>query len=399
MCDPLIYCSAIGKKFCRSMKRSLVYGMKDIAATVVGSDRGNVQLREGEFWAVRDISFDIGRGDCLGIIGGNGAGKSTLLKLLNGIIRPDNGRVEINGRASALIEVGAGFHPMLTGRENIYIGGAILGMTTNEINAKYKDIVEFSGCEEFIDTPVKYYSSGMYARLGFAIAIHVKPDILIIDEILSVGDSSFRAKCFNEIYKLVEDTAIIFVSHNMPDLSRICNKILVMHEGESVYQGDDIARGINIYQSSLVRNEPVVFNPKAALKNISVTSDDGTKVDSISYGSFMRIAFDMRTDSAYEKVDINIIITGPNLQNIMQYNTAHRGESISNRGNPIGLEFEMGQIYLNPGQYSISIGITSENHGEVLARYTNIIVFQVKGDAFGYAPLQLPLECRIRDGC
>ena len=181
-------------------------------------------LRPGEFWAVSDVSFELKRGECLGLIGDNGAGKTTLLKMLNGLIKPDQGRIEMRGRVGALIALGAGFNPILTGRENIYVNGSVLGLTKKEIDAKFDEIVDFSGMEEFIDTPVQSYSSGMQVRLGFAVATAIEPNILLIDEVLAVGDMAFRIKCYNRIGRLQKNAATILVTHDMSYLSTVCNR-------------------------------------------------------------------------------------------------------------------------------------------------------------------------------
>ena len=190
--DTVIKVENVSKKYCRSLKHTMMYGMQDIARNSIGLKSCSDTLREGEFWALNDVSFEVKKGETLGIVGANGSGKSTLLKLLNGIFMPDKGRIEINGRVGALIEVGAGFHPMLTGRENIYVNGAILGMSKKEIDKKFDEIVDFADIGDFIDSPVKHYSSGMYVRLGFAIASHADLDILMVDEVLAVGDFRFK---------------------------------------------------------------------------------------------------------------------------------------------------------------------------------------------------------------
>ena len=179
--DVLIRAEGISKKFSSKLKTSMKYGIIDIARDFIGIPSSSDTLRPSEFWSVQDVSFEVRRGECLGLIGPNGAGKSTLLKMLNGIIMPDKGSVEINGRVGALIEVGAGFHPLLTGQENIYINGSIMGLTKKEIDKKFNSIVDFAEIGDFIDMPVSYYSSGMYVRLGFAIAAHLEPDVLLID--------------------------------------------------------------------------------------------------------------------------------------------------------------------------------------------------------------------------
>jgi lipopolysaccharide transport system ATP-binding protein len=196
-------------------------------------------LQEREFWAINDVSFQVCKGEALGIIGPNGAGKSTILKLLSGILRPNKGQINVTGRLSSLIELGAGFHYDLTGRENIYLNGVILGMKKSEIDKKFDQIVEFSGISEFIDTPVKRYSSGMYARLGFAIAAHVEPDILLVDEVLSVGDYVFQRKCIDKIHEILRSGAtVIFISHNMESVISLCSRAILLRKGEIIKEGN-----------------------------------------------------------------------------------------------------------------------------------------------------------------
>jgi lipopolysaccharide transport system ATP-binding protein len=197
------------------------------------------ELRPDEFWSVKDVSFELRRGECLGLIGRNGAGKSTLLRILNGLIKPDRGRIEINGQVGGLIALGAGFNPILTGRENIYVNGSILGLSKAEIDAKFEEIIDFAEIGEFIDAPVQSYSSGMQVRLGFAVAsVLLKPDVLLLDEVLAVGDASFQTKCINSIKKIsAEGTAIIFVSHDMHQILRFCNVGLYLSKGQIIKQG------------------------------------------------------------------------------------------------------------------------------------------------------------------
>src|SRR5438270_1143582 len=216
MPEVIIEANNVSKKFCRSLTHGMKYTAADVMRDTLGLRGANDRLRKSEFWAVKDLSFKLERGECLGLIGANGAGKSTLLKMLNGIIRPDLGTIRMKGRIGALIEVGAGFHPMLTGRENIYVNGAILGMSHREIEGKYDEIVAFADLPDgVLESPVKTYSSGMYARLGFAVAAHCSPDILLVDEILSVGDLEFQSKCWRHIHWLREQgTTIILVSHS-----------------------------------------------------------------------------------------------------------------------------------------------------------------------------------------
>lgn len=256
----LVKVEGLSKKFCRNLKRSMWYGFQDVSRSLFGLTGKQGKLRNDEFWAIKDINFTLRRGECLGLIGRNGAGKSTLLKILNGLIRPDEGNITLRGKVGALIELGAGFNPILTGRENIYVNGQILGFTKNEIDSRMQSILDFAEIGEFIDTPVQNYSSGMRVRLGFAIAAQMEPDILIIDEVLAVGDLGFVLKCFNTIDTLMSKTAVIFVSHSMPHISRVCTSVMLMEYGEAVFHGSDVSEGIDRYYTKFTgKKENVVL--------------------------------------------------------------------------------------------------------------------------------------------
>lgn len=217
------------------------------------------------FWALKEVSFQIEKGDVVGIIGKNGAGKSTLLKILSQITKPTEGRIEINGRVASLLEVGTGFHPELTGRENIYLNGTILGMTRKEVRTKFNEIVSFSGVEKFIDTPVKHYSSGMYVRLAFSVAAHLEPEILIIDEVLAVGDAEFQKKCLGKMNEVAnQGRTVLFVSHNIGSIKNLCNKGVLLDKGRIVCTGN-IDEVISAYQTS--------YSSRKSYKNNGKTSD------------------------------------------------------------------------------------------------------------------------------
>jgi len=207
-------------------------------------------LREGEFYAVRDVSFELRRGECLGIIGHNGAGKTTLLKMLNGLIKPDTGCIEINGRVGALIALGAGFNPILTGRENIYINGAVLGLSKVEIEENINDIIDFAEIREFIDMPVQSYSSGMAVRLGFSVASSLCPDVLILDEVLAVGDVRFVVKCLNRMREMASRAAVILVSHNMQTILGFCSRIILMDHSAVLTDTREPSAAIDLYYAT-----------------------------------------------------------------------------------------------------------------------------------------------------
>ncbi|MCA9408620.1 MAG: ABC transporter ATP-binding protein [Candidatus Omnitrophica bacterium] len=230
----------VWKKFQKGEKaHSLRDGIPMFFKNMFSGNKESRELSEEEFWAVKNVDFRVKKGEVLGIIGPNGAGKSTILKLLSRIMKPTKGTFKIQGRLSALIEVTAGFHPEFTGRENIYFNGSVLGMSRKEIDARFNEIVEFSGVGDFIDTPVKRYSSGMSARLGFAIAAHVNPDVLLVDEVLSVGDMTFQAKCTAKMRELLNSgVTIIFISHNIPLVQSLCERVILLNKGEILKQGD-----------------------------------------------------------------------------------------------------------------------------------------------------------------
>ena len=253
--DTLVRVEGVSKRFCRSLKKSLWYGVQDIAGDL-GWGNPARELRADEFWALKHISFELRRGECLGLIGHNGAGKTTLLRMLDGLIKPDQGRIEIRGRVGGLIALGAGFNPILTGRENIYVNASVIGVSKREVNKKFDEIVDFSGIHEFIDAPVQSYSSGMSVRLGFAVAaILIQPDVLLLDEVLAVGDIGFIIKCMNAIRQLSKNSAVIFVSHNMPFISWFCTRVMVLDQGRCLIDTNELGEGINEYYA-MVKLEP-----------------------------------------------------------------------------------------------------------------------------------------------
>ncbi len=229
----------VSKKFCQGYKNIISYGISDITSNFFNLNKDKVNLRPNEFFALRHINFSLKKGQILGIIGRNGSGKSTLLKLLTGIYLPDEGKIIVNGTVGALIGAGSGFHQMLTGRENIYLSGTIFGMKKKEIDSKFEEIVDFSGIREFLDSPVKNYSSGMHARLGFAINILCNPYILIIDEVLAVGDIEFRKKCLERLDMIIKNhKTLIFVSHLLDEIRRLCNVTLWLEHGKQMAFGE-----------------------------------------------------------------------------------------------------------------------------------------------------------------
>src|SRR5271170_956340 len=272
-------------------------------------------LHKKEMWALRDVSFEVPQGESLGIIGNNGAGKSTLLKLLSRITTPTLGEIRIRGRLSALIEVGSGFHPELTGRENIFLNGSMLGMTRSEIARKVESIVEFAGVSEHIDVPVKRYSSGMYVRLGFSIAAHLDPDILLLDEVLAVGDIVFQAKCLDLIAQLREDgRTILLISHDLGAIRRLSDRAILLNHGQVVMTGAPADVVDHYQQMSMGGEESYDLNDSAQQKpavcsHISFTSTEPDETPRTGYPMFARFGF--HAQAPLEDVVLNILIYWP----------------------------------------------------------------------------------------
>lgn len=275
--DPAIQFDGVYKKFRRG---ELFDSLRDLVPALVGriKNKNEIEKNRKEFWALNDVTFKVNRGEAFGIIGHNGAGKSTLLKHLTGIMNPSRGSIKINGRLSALIEVGAGFHPDLTGRENIFLNGTILGMKKAEIKRKLDEIIDFSGLADFMDTPVKRYSSGMYARLGFAVAAHVEPDILVIDEVLSVGDHVFQRKSVNKMMEIIKSgVTVVFVSHNLRAVAELCDRTILMDHGQIVNQGktEDVVRA---YLDSVAENRGDTDQKNVFIKKVIVRDSQGERL-------------------------------------------------------------------------------------------------------------------------
>ena len=291
MTAPAIEFQHVWKKFRRGEKYdSLRDAIPAITRRLLSKQPGS-ELRAREFWALHDVSFEVARGEALGIIGPNGSGKSTTLKLLSRILRPDRGQLSLHGRLSALIELGAGFHQDLTGRENIYLNAAILGMKKSEIENKFDAIVEFSELEEVLDTPVKRYSSGMYARLGFSVAAHVDPEILLVDEVLGVGDFHFQQKCFTRMTQFIQQgTSIVFVSHNLTAVSNLCSRVMVLRKGEAAFLGD-VATGIRKYFDFY---EEEVNSKSIEVTDVRVTSAAGEERPVFQPGERARFEIGLR---------------------------------------------------------------------------------------------------------
>jgi len=311
----------ISKKFCRDLKRSLLYGVQDIASELTGLRQENHQLRLKEFWAVHDVSFEVRRGEAIGLIGRNGGGKSTLLRMISGLIKPDTGSVEVRGRIAPLIALGAGFSPVLTGRENIYANMSILGVSQQEIQQRFDEVVDFAELGDAIDTPIQSYSSGMAARLGFACAIFSEPDILLLDEVLSVGDILFRMKCYRRLAVLREKgTTFILVSHNPQTILSMCDSALYLKKGQLVAKGS-AASVMNQYEKELFLTSQedstgyleISEKPRNQSSGIDITAvylrnEQGEIVRSFTSGQAGYLCLKCISDIELEELSLDVLI-------------------------------------------------------------------------------------------
>jgi ABC-type polysaccharide/polyol phosphate transport system ATPase subunit len=319
--------------------------------------------RSNEMWALRDISFSVREGEALGIVGHNGAGKTTILKLLSGITAPTSGQITIRGRLAALIEVSSGFHPELTGRENVYLYGAMLGMRRSEITRKMDSIVDFSGMEKYIDVPVKRYSSGMYLRLGFAVAAHLEPDVVLLDEVLAVGDVAFQAKCLDRISLLRKSgQTLVFVSHDLASVYRLCDRALLLDRGRILMEGEPRAV-IDSYQRTAVpqpegRGE---LNPAKRAECIDVSFFSRVPGDAVRTGYPMVARLRYRASSPIANAVFRISLYWPSGYLCAQLTNETSGSVPTIEGGAGAIEFQCPVLPVVPGLYRVDLEI--ESHG------------------------------------
>ena len=378
--EVLIKVEGLSKKFSKNLKSSLWYGLQDLVTAVKGNS-GERELRKNEFWALQDINFEVRRGECLGLIGHNGAGKSTLLKILNGLINPDAGKVTMKGRVGALIELGAGFNPILSGRENIYNNGAVLGFFKKEIDTKVAEIIAFAEIHEFIDMPVQNYSSGMRVRLGFAVAAQMEPDILLIDEVLAVGDLGFVLKCFKTIDTILPNTAVIFVSHSMPMVSRICSKILLMEHGQSEFQGNDVGKAIDMYYIRFSNNDKnVVFtNNSVKLEKIEIVNAKGNfeGVPRLNWADDFELLFEFEIEEEVTLPKFYIMISDKEQRPVALMNPNDESLTLKREKDRLKFIVRHHNLQLSKGVYSINLTLLTKKSIEPILRINNALSFQI----------------------
>lgn len=407
--EVLVKVEHVSKKFCRSLKKSLWYGAKDITSEFMGRKYERT-LRPDEFWAVNDISFELRRGECLGLIGHNGAGKTTLLKMLNGLIKPDKGRIEMNGRVGALISLGTGFNPILTGRENIYVNASILGLSKKEIDAKIDDIIEFAEIGDFIDTPVQNYSSGMQVRLGFSVAVNMNPDILLIDEVLAVGDVGFKHKAYAAIYEVMRKAAVIFVSHSISQVGKVCNRGIVLKKGRALFQGPVIEDVIDSYFSEFdIQNEGRISGTgQASLIKIEggenkldqqfdFSTDTSQQKEPliVSHGKPLKLSFLIEVSTSVKAFNVSIGFTDKEMKSVATAYSANQGYVFTNSSDGIHrVDLKIPALLLNKGIYKMLFRVQEHpvdiKKGKTLLLYEDVLLVQVlsSGTLSGGAPVQ-----------
>ena len=405
----IIKAEKLGKQYMLSHQRKQrYYALRDVMADTAKrwgnkifhplSRRGPDPTHE-EFWALKDVSFEINQGDRVGIIGRNGAGKSTLLKILSRITEPTTGRVKIQGRVASLLEVGTGFHPELTGRENVYLNGAILGMGKAEIKRKFDEIVGFAEVEKFLDTPVKRYSSGMYVRLAFAVAAHLEPEILIVDEVLAVGDAQFQKKCLGKMGDVgKEGRTVLFVSHNMAAIQHLCQKVMLLNAGEIIGVGDPevlvdkyLSDSANMSQTSLVERKDRQGSGDIRFTAVRIQNEK-EDVDSFISGKYAKITcyFENRLQRDLKNLQIAIGIDDHLGNRIAHLNNEATNDFFSIVPAHVNcVEVQIGRLPLTQGRYGFTIFSTV--NGTIADWIQNAGFFTVEsGDYYGTGKIPPP---------
>lgn len=354
-------------------------------------------------WALRDLSFEVNEGEVVGIIGHNGAGKSTLLKILSRITDPTSGRAVIRGRVSSLLEVGTGFHPELSGRDNIYMNGTILGMRKREIDRKFYEIVSFSGVEKFIDTPVKRYSSGMKVRLAFSVAAHLEPEILIIDEVLAVGDQEFQNRCLGKMKSVASSgRTVLFVSHNMGAVQSLCTECMILKDGTKIFSGKP-QEAISVYlrtKESIAhayesQNSDVSL--PIGLKRVWLTDMSGAECDSVMTGAPLTFCVKAKINSSFSIVEIALGIYNPIGDKVLHLTSKGRDQCFrfdSVTSNEICFDCVLSTITLAPSDYTVNVYVSCD--GQVIEYVKDALSFRiVPSTSPGFSNCQAELKCPI----
>ena len=398
MSQPAVVFDNVWKKFNRAQLYTSLRDLVPAMLSGLANRTRSEDLGRQEFWALRDVSFEVHPGEALGIIGPNGAGKSTALKVLTKILRPDRGRSLVRGRVGALVEIAAGFHPDLTGRENVYMQGAIMGMRRAEIDKKFDEIVDFAGVAEFIDTPVKRFSSGMNARLGFAVAAHLDPEVLLIDEVLSVGDLTFQEKCYERMQRFVQSgIAVVFVSHNLSAISTLCSRVLVLNHGR-VEALAPTHNAITVYAKMVHTAQAEATGQHAVTTQL--TDQEGRPVAELDAGRMLKVrSVSAPTPSSvrlHSELQVRHLETG---------NVIYRCMSPAAGGPPVALQpgdrFEATwniRANLGRGHYAITTVLLNDEHRWVAVSAPALLTINERESEQGVVFLSAACDLRVVPG-
>jgi lipopolysaccharide transport system ATP-binding protein len=411
--DTVIRVENLGKKYVighqaqggyTTLRDQMSNAAKSLAQLFRTGQPPSASVRE-EFWALKEVSFNINQGDRVGIIGRNGAGKSTLLKLLSCITEPTVGRISMRGRVASLLEVGTGFHPELTGRENIYLNGAILGMGKIEIQQKFDEIVAFAEVEKFLDTPVKHYSSGMYVRLAFAVAAHLEPEILIVDEVLAVGDAQFQKKCLGKMQDVSQQQGrtVLFVSHNMDAIQRLCSQCLLFENGQLIAHGDTASIAGRYLSSHCLKASP---DDRIELSHANHIGTGEARFVSVAYSSLnslagfqpysngsLEFALEIEADSAMVVESLAVTLYNQAGVKLVNADIVSLGRSIALRKGYNTVKLRIQKLYLNPDIYVVGVWLAkmSEGAAEIKAGGKNSVLDYIES-AFEMEVINLASE-------
>jgi len=357
----------------KNLFKKIVRKNNSINVSTEVNDRTVLSSKSEYVWSLRNVNFEIQRGDVIGIIGRNGAGKSTLLKILSRITAPTEGEIKINGKIASLLEVGTGFHPELTGRENIYLNGSILGMTKGEINRKIDAIIDFAEIQRYVDTPVKRYSSGMYVRLAFSIAAHLEPDILIVDEVLAVGDTSFQRKCINKMSEISkkDGRTILFVSHQMATIQSLCSKTILLENGSVKFHGN-VEDGIELYLStnkdksnslSIENSLNRTGSGKVIFSNFHFETNEGVEIDTVLTGQEMVLVFKLlnKTEDIVENVNVGFSLHDNHEIGLANIYSSYQKENFTLKKGYNEIRFKLRKVNVTPGSLIVKGRIEIKN--------------------------------------
>jgi lipopolysaccharide transport system ATP-binding protein len=401
MSAPAISVRGLGKRYAIGAASSATTFRESIMDAVGSPFRALKRLADKpsntsspEIWALKDVSFEVKPGEVIGIIGRNGAGKSTLLKVLSRITEPTVGSIELRGRVGSLLEVGTGFHPELTGRDNIFLNGAILGMSRKTIEKQFDEIVAFAEVDAFVDTPVKRYSSGMYLRLAFAVAAHLEPEILVVDEVLAVGDAAFQSKCLGKMQDVASDgRTVLFVSHNMAAVQRLCSKAMVLRDGRLDFEGEtDRAIAHYLSASSGERNDLSTSTERSGsgavrLRQIALADATGTRCDAAYCGQDIQLQLDFELMDEHEadrEIIVHVYVATMLAEPLFVCSTAFAKSSVKLTADAGSVRCCLPRLPLAPGDYQVSVAIKSAADRTMLDYVPNAMRLTViEGDYFG----------------